>query len=332
MKRFNKGVLDIDAEQTVASINQAIQHQIQTVLKKRGTVVAISGGIDSSVTAALSVNALGNSRVLTLALPEVDSNPESTRLARLLAAHLGTELIVENIAGVLEAFGCYRHRDEAVKRIFPEYTSDYKLKIVLPQNLLDTNRINFFYLTVEDPSGRQETKRLPVKELLEIVAATNHKQRTRTQFAYYHADRLEYAVCGTPNRLEYDQGFFVKGGDGLADLKPIAHLYKSQVYALARHLGLPEDICTQRPTTDTYSLGQTQEEFYFALPYDKLDLVLWALNHNVPAAETAEVMGYTEEQVNRVYADIIQKRRRTEYLHLKPLLVEPVPEIKTSFS
>ena len=121
--------------------------------------------------------------------------------------------------------------------------------------------------------------RLPLQEYLQIVAATNFKQRIRKTLEYFHADRLNYAVVGTPNRLEYDQGFFVKNGDGAADVKPIAHLYKTQVYALARHLGLPEEICNGAPTTDTYSLPQGQDEFYFALPYDQMDLALWALNH-----------------------------------------------------
>ena len=59
------------------------------------------------------------------------------------------------------------------------------------------------------------------------------KQRTRKQIEYYHTDQLNYAVPGTPNRLEYDPGFLVRNGDGAADSKPIAHLYKSRVYPLA---------------------------------------------------------------------------------------------------
>ena len=98
---------------------------------------------------------------------------------------------------------------------------------------------------------------------------------------------MNYAVIGTPNRLEYDQGFFVKNGDGSADVKPIAHLYKTQVYALARHMKLPKEICEAIPTTDTYSLAQGQDEFYFALPYAQMDLALYALNHGYSAEELA---------------------------------------------
>jgi len=326
MKKFHRGVLDLDLDSEVNRITETIKKLVIDDLQKRGAVIAVSGGIDSSLTAALAALALGKNRVLVLCLPERESSPDSARLGRLLAEHLSVRYIVQEIGPVLEAFDCYKHREEAVRRVFPEFREGYKYKIVLPQNLMETGRVNVFSLVIEDPDGQQKSKRIPPREYLEIVAGTNHKQRTRKQFEYYHADRLGYAVAGTPNRLEYDQGFFVKGGDGLADIKPIAHLYKTQVYAIGRHIGLPDDILAQKPTTDTYSLGQTQDEFYFSLPYDKLDLILWALNHDVPAAETAEVMGYTEEQVKRVYADIIQKRRTTRYLH-RTLFIEPVPEI-----
>jgi NAD+ synthase len=167
-----------------------------------------------------------------------------------------------------------------------------------------------------------------LKAYLEIVAATNFKQRTRKMLEYYHADRLNYAVAGTPNRLEYDQGFFVKLGDGAADVKPIAHLYKSQVYALAEHLGVPEDIRRRPPTTDTYSLAQGQDEFYFSLPYDKMDLCLYAKNNGLPISEVAQATGLTSEQVERVFGDIDTKRSTTRYLHLAPILVDDVLEIK----
>jgi NAD+ synthase len=162
---------------------------------------------------------------------------------------------------------------------------------------------------------------MPLDAYLAVIAATNMKQRTRKQLEYFHADRLNYAVAGTPNRLEYDQGFFVKQGDGAADFKPIAHLYKTQVYALAEYVGVPADIRGRAPTTDTFSLPQGQDEFYFAVPYDKMDLCLYAHNHNVPAAEVAPIVGLSPEQVERVFKDIEAKRRVAQYLHARPLLV-----------
>jgi len=135
-------------------------------------------------------------------------------------------------------------------------------------------------------------------------------------------------VVGTPNRLEYDQGFFVKNGDGSADLKPIAHLYKTQVYALARHLGIPEEIVNAQPTTDTYSLSQGQDEFYFAVPYEQMDLVLWAYNKGMKASEIAGDLSMKRGQVEKIFRDIELKRRATKPLHTPPILAVPVPEIE----
>jgi NAD+ synthase len=188
-------------------------------------------------------------------------------------------------------------------------------------------RVSHFHLIAQSPDGAMHDVRLPLAEYLQIVAATSFKQRTRKMIEYYHADRLNYAVIGTPNRLEYDQGFFVKNGDGAADIKPIAHLYKTQVYALAKALDLPEDITNARPTTDTYSLAQGQDEFYFALPYEQMDLALWAHNHGVAAADLAPVIGITEEHARMIYEDIQAKRRATAYLHRSPVLIDDVPEI-----
>jgi NAD+ synthase len=184
--------------------------------------------------------------------------------------------------------------------------------------------LNYFNLVVESPDGRLDKKRMPADVYLQVVAASNMKQRTRKMLEYYHAEHLNYAVLGTPNRLEYELGFFVRGGDGLADVKPIAHLYKTQVYALARYLGVPEDICRQEPSTDTYSLPQTQKEFYFAIPYDQLDLLLHAFAHGVTPSEAGEVLGLSSKQVERVYRDIAAKQRVAALLNQAPILLEQV--------
>jgi NAD+ synthase len=297
-------------------------------LRKKGVVVAVSGGIDSSVCAALSVRALGASRVQALILPETDSSPESRTRGDLLCRHLGVRFEVTDITPILSAFGCYRWRDEAIRSVFPQFRPEWKSKIVLSGSPLAGDRMNFFKIVVRSPAGDFQEKRMPLEAYLQVVAATNFKQRTRKTLEYFHADRLNYAVVGTPNRLEYDQGFFVKNGDGAADLKPIAHLYKTQVYALADALGLPEEIRTATPTTDTYSLTQGQDEFYFALPYDKMDVVLYGLNHGMSAARVAEETGLTADQVDRVFQDIRTKRRTTHPLHMKPVLMESIPEIE----
>jgi NAD+ synthase len=323
---FSKDVLQIDAPRVAAQIEDAIRTQVFQSLRRRGIVVGLSGGIDSSVVTTLSARALGADKVLALLMPERDSASESAELGTLLTQKLGVPTLTEQLRDVLEAAGCYERQNSAIRSVFPDFADADRFKITIP-SILDGDRLNISELTVQKPSGEQRTSRMPPAAYLQIVAATNFKQRFRKLMEYYHADRLHYAVAGTPNRLEYDQGFFVKQGDGAADLKPIAHLYKSQVYALAEHIGVPEDIRRRQPTTDTFSMPQSQEEFYFALPYDKMDLCLYAHNHSVPAVDVAPAVGLTPAQVERIFKDIEQKRRTTRYLHARPLLVEPVFEV-----
>src|SRR5215212_484061 len=323
---FTKEILAIDAPAVAASVADAVRQQVMGTLRRRGAVVGLSGGIDSSVVAALCVKALGKERVLGIFMPERDSSDDALRLGRMLASHLGIEAVVEDIAPALRGLGCYDRQNDAIRQVFPDYGDDWKCKITLP-SILDSDRLNVFQLTVQRPDGGTETSRMPLGAYLQLVAATNYKQRVRKMTEYYHADRLNYAVAGTPNRLEYDQGFFVKQGDGAADFKPIAHLYKTQVYQLAAQLGIPEAIRRRPPTTDTFSMPQTQEEFYFALPYDRMDLCLYAYNHGVPSSEVASVVELTADQVERVFKDIEAKRRATRYLHSPPLLVASVAEV-----
>jgi NAD+ synthase len=325
-KPFSAETLRIDAEAEVERIAAALREQTRKTLRKRGLILGLSGGIDSSVSLALAVRALGAENVFCLFMPEFDSDPDSLRLGRLVADTFGVESAIEDIGPTLQAMGCYTRRDDLIRKLVPDFGPGWGSKIVIA-NALQSEGMNISSLVVQSPDGVQQKLRMPADVYLGIVAATNFKQRTRKQFEYFHADRLNYAVIGTPNRLEYDQGFFVKNGDGAADVKPIAHLYKSQVYQLAAHLGVPAEICARPPTTDTFSLAQTQEEFYFALPYDRMDLCLYGLNNGVPAAEVAAAAGLTEDQVARVWRDIAAKRKATKYLHLSPLLVEPVAEL-----
>ena len=323
---YSPSILEVDAAAETGRIVEAMRAFVSGTLRRRGAVVGISGGIDSSVVAALCARAFGPERVLGLIMPERHSSGDSSRLAETLAATVGIATLTEDIAPVLESAGCYRRQDEAIRSVVPEYGAGWKCKLVLP-SLLEGERLNVTRLTVQDPAGATTTVRLTASAYHQLVAATNYKQRVRKMTEYYHADRLQYAVAGTPNRLELDQGFFVKQGDGVADFKPIAHLYKTQVYQLARYLDIPAEICSRPPTTDTFPLEQTQEEFYFALPYDRMDLCLHAHNHGVPAADVAPAVGLTVEQVERVYRDIEAKRRATRYLHASPLLIEPVNEV-----
>ncbi len=322
--RLNAATLTIDCAAEVEKISRWMVDAVGAQLHKRGAIIALSGGVDSSVCGALAVRALGASKVFGLLLPEHDSSDSSADLGTQVANQLGIQFQIQHIGPTLEDIGCYRWRDDAMQAVFPEYRPGWRSKITIAGGA--QGRVNFFKLVVQSPAGAVFDKRLPIREYLQIVAATNFKQRVRKTVEYFHADRLNYAVIGTPNRLEYDQGFFVKNGDGAADIKPIAHLYKTQVYALARHLGLPEAVCNAVPTTDTYSMSQGQDEFYFALPYTQMDLALWAHNHQVPAAELAAALKIDAEQAAFIYGDIEAKRRGTHYLHARPVLVEPVHE------
>lgn len=326
--KLSWSVLDLDPQAEIERICDGLRDGIARVLHKRGAVVAISGGVDSAVCAALAAKALGADRVLGLILPERESASASSERARSLAAQLGIAHIEEDITPTLEALGCYRWRDAAAKRVMPAYGPGWRMKIALAGGL--EGRINHFRLIAAEPGGARHEARLALPEYLEIVAATSFKQRVRKTLEYFHADRLNYAVVGTPNRLEYDQGFFVKNGDGAADIKPIAHLYKSQVYALAACLGLPAAIAAAPPAADTYSLPQGQDELYFALPFREMDLALWALAHGVAAGELAAALGTTEERARHIYRDIRAKRRATEYLHRRPLLLGAVPEVESA--
>ncbi len=330
-RTFSAKALKLDCEKESAKIVQAIREIVLKRFKKKGVVVALSGGIDSSVVGAICTRALGKDRVLGLLMPERDSSEETLVLSRLIAGKLEIPTVHEDITPVLEAFGCYRRRDDAIRSVIPEYGEGYTCKIVLPK-VTEDDRYRIFSVVVRSPEGKEARARLSTRAYLEIVAATNFKQRVRKTLEYYHADRLNYAVTGTPNRQEYDQGFFVKLGDGAADLKPIAHLYKTQVYQLAAFLGVPEEIRRRPPTTDTYSMPQSQEEFYFSVSYETMDLCLYGKNHGVPPEEVAAAAGLTPEQVERVYRDIDNKRKATRYLHCPPLLVEEIPEIDTGKS
>jgi NAD+ synthase len=311
-------VLDPAAE--VERITGWMRERLRLDLRKRGLVLGLSGGIDSSLCAALAVRALGRKNVFALYMPENDSDPESLRLGRSVAETFGIDSILEDIGPSLAAMGCYERRDAFIREAVPEYRNGWASKIVF-DSTINTGGYNISSLVVRSPQGDMRKVRLSASAYLGIVAATNMKQRTRKQLEYHHADRLNFAVLGTPNRLEYDQGFFVKNGDGAADIKPIAHLYKSQVYQLAAHLGVPAEILSRPPTTDTYSLPQTQEEFYFALPYDKMDICLYGLEHALPPATIAAATGLKESDVELVWADIAAKRKVARYLHAAPLVM-----------
>jgi NAD+ synthase len=316
---FHKDVLRIDPAAVTEELVANLRRDVRQTLRRSGAVVGISGGLDSSTVLALCVRAFDPNRVIGVMMPEKESSPDSTSLARNLADQFGIETVVEDVTGALTGFGCYARRDEAIKRVFPEYAPGYGAKITLPGSVLDSDALNVFYLTIITPQGEQKSKRLNLRDYLQIVAASNFKQRSRMTMLYYHAELRNYAVVGTPNKNEHDQGFFVKWGDGGYDVAPIRHMFKTQVYQLAEYLDVPLEIRQATPTTDTYPAHSSQEEFFFRLPFAVMDLLWYAQEHNVPVAEVAQVMGLTEKQVQRAFSDLERKRRTTEYLRTAPI-------------
>ncbi len=316
---FSKSDINLDVKKETDRIVEKLKDDVFHKLKKRGAVVGISGGIDSSVTLGLCVKAFGPKRVVGIMMPEHDSNPDSQKLATDLANQFGVEHIVENMSDSLSGFRCYERRDEAIKRVFPEYNSDYKAKITLSTDILDKDTLNLFHLNIISPSGEEKIERIPIKEYLQIVAASNFKQRSRMCMLYFHAESRNFAVVGTGNKNEHEQGFFVKYGDGGADVKPIAHLFKTQVFQLAAYLNMPEEIQNRVPTTDTYSAEQTQEEFFFRLPFEILDTIWFGWEKGVTAAEIAAALDLKPDQVENVIHDIKRKIAATEYLRMNPL-------------
>lgn len=317
---FSADVLKLDVELEITRITDSIRRIVGEQFKRKGAVVGLSGGIDSSVVAFLCERALGNDRIQLLFMPEADSSLDSLRLGRVVADALNAPSVLEDINPILIGARCYERRNDAIRLVVPEYGPGYKCKIVLP-GLLDAGRYAIFSVVIQSPDGETKKVRLTPEAYRGIVAATNFKQRTRKMMEYYYADLLQYAVAGTPNLLEYDQGFFVKNGDGAADFKPIAHLYKSQVYQLAAYLGVPEEIQRRSPTTDTYPLEQSQEEFYFTLPHEQMDLCLYGKDHGISAAELAHAGGLTEDLVGRAYQMIESKRKVAKYLHAQSMTI-----------
>jgi NAD+ synthase len=320
-KPFSKSILQIENVETECKrIAEKLHDDVYNRLHRMGAVVGISGGIDSSVTFALAVNAFGAENVLGVMLPEKDSSSDSAQFAQKLADKFGVKTITENITGVLQGFGCYLRRDEAVKRVFPEYDpAIHKMKIGAKSSGLYTNLPPLFSVIIVGSKGNEQSKRLPAAEFRQIEAASNFKQRCRMSMLYYHAERLHYAVIGTPNKHETEQGFFVKYGDGGADVMPIGHLYKTQVYQLAHHLGIPQEIIDRTPTTDTYSAEQTQEEFFYQLPFEQMDLLWYAHENGYVPEEVAPVMGKTVEQVKSIFVNFERKYKTTEYLRMGPI-------------
>ncbi len=318
---FNLEVLKIDPVQELDRLSEFIVGQVNT-RRKKGVIVGLSGGIDSACVAAVAVHALGNEKVIGLVLPESESNPISSEYAIKHAKALGIEHRQINITSTVDSVVKYNWRDEFLQKMIPEYKPGYKYNITLPTDLLERASYSFYRLQVQMPDGELKSKRLNPDEFLTITSFANIKIRARMLHLYAEAERRNLLVIGTTNRTEFILGDFCKYGDGGTDIEPITHLYKNQIYQLSGHLKVIPEIIDRQPSPDTFSLPVSDQEFFFRISFDKLDYLLYAWEHEVPAKEVAKVLVLSEDAVERAYYDFASKNRATAHLREVPKTLE----------
>jgi NAD+ synthase len=318
MKNFNHNILNIDCAAEAERICEFMKKTVLKDYRKKGVVVGLSGGIDSALTAALSVKTFGKERVLGLILPEKESSPESELLAQELANQLAIKSETISITSILQSLGVYQRREAIVRKYFPDFTEGWKYKLVISKDTLEREGFNIFHLIAIDKVGVAHQERLSLADYLEMVAVTDMKQRTRMMQLYFHAEKSNTIVAGTTNKSELLQGFYVKYGDGGVDMEPIAHLYKMQVFQLSEFLGIPQSIIKRTPSPDTWSAEVSDEEFYFRVPYDLLDLLLYAHEEKLPVEDVSNVLDLPREKVLRFYKDFEAKNKATWHLRVMP--------------
>jgi NAD+ synthase len=311
-------VLDLDLATEVDRISAWMVDAVANQLHRRGVIIAMSGGIDSSVCAALAVRAFGTGKVFGILLPERDSSHKSADRGALVADHLGVTYELQDIAPALAAIGCYRQRDEAIRRVFPDYADDWKCKLAISGGA--KGGINFFKLIVQSPDGTTTEGRLGLKEYLQIVAATNFKQRPA------RCSITTMPTGSTMRCAERRTGSSMTRASSsrTATVPPTSS--RSRISTRRRSTRWRGTSGSPR-RSERGCLAQGQDEFYFALPYHQMDLALWAHNQGLPAADVAAGLGISEEHAKFIYTDIEAKRRTTHYLHARPILVEPVTEV-----
>lgn len=320
--KFSKDIILSNPEYETDLVRDFLSAQVKGVPKRDGIIVGVSGGVDSAVVASLAVRAVGKENVLGLILPEKESNPISAEYAVKVINSLGIEHIKVELTESVASFDAYKNRDKVIKEIFPDYTPEYKFNIYLPQNLLDVDRYNFYTLRVDDGKGNIREKRLTKKQLLAITAAANVKIRSRMIALYYWGEQENYLVAGTTNKTEFILGDYCKFGDGGTDVECISHLYKTNIYELAEYLEVPKEIRERTPSPDTFSLPVSDTDFYFCLPFNILDPLLYAWQYNISAAETASALDLGEDQVKRAFRDFQSKHASTEHIRVLPASIE----------
>ncbi|MCX6827539.1 MAG: NAD(+) synthase [candidate division Zixibacteria bacterium] len=320
--KFDRNILRINVEYEIGIIKAFLLSAMKATPKRDGFIVGISGGIDSAVVASLAVAAAGKDNVMGLILPEKESNPISAEYAKKLADNLGIQYKTIDITDTVDSFDAYKNRDKTIKEIFPEYGEDYKFNIFLPQNILEVDRYNYYTLRIDNGHGDKKEKRLSKKQLLAITSAANVKIRSRMMALYYWGEQYNYLIAGTTNKTEFILGDFCKYGDGGTDIEGIAHLYKLQIYQLGLSLGVPKEIIDRTPSPDTFSLPVSDRDFYFCLPFEILDPLLYAWEYKIDIEEVAQELNLAKPQIERIYRDFLSKNISTEHIRCLPKSIE----------
>ncbi|MBN2440707.1 MAG: NAD(+) synthase [Spirochaetales bacterium] len=319
---FDLNVLKINPEQELKKLSQFIVEQMRVILKRKGIVVGLSGGIDSACIAAIAVHAIGKDKVVGLVLPEKESNPVSKEFAVKHAETLGIEYRTIDITPTVESVSGYSQRDEYIQTLVPEYKEGCKYNISLPTDLLERDSFNFYNLQVQISNGEIRKKRLNLEEFRAITSFANIKIRSRMLHLYAESEKRSFLVAGTTNRTEFFLGDFCKYGDGGTDIEPLSYLYKNQIYQLSEYLKVIQEIIDRQPSPDTFSLPVSDQEFFFRIPFDKLDYLLYGWEHKVPEKEVASALNLPEDAVIRAYKDFASKHRATAHLREMPHTLE----------
>lgn len=305
-----------DLEKTVDRITDFIKYEVYDKFQKSGAVVGLSGGVDSAVTAALCTKSLGAEKVLGLIMPEKESEPTSLLHAQKLAQKFNIRTEIVDITPILDSFGVYRCKESIIKNKFPDFNDRCKYRIVVPPKLKNTIGIPFVEML--DEKNKQHKLKISTTDFLALTAATSIKHRVRMTMLYFHGEKNNLCVIGTTNKSEYLQGYFVKYGDGGSDVEPLVNLYKSQVYQIGRFLNIPEEILTKEASPDVWSFPATDKEFFFSVPYDIVDLLLYAQENNLSVKEIQKFTNLSEENIKNLLHVQSQKYAKSQHMREIP--------------
>jgi NAD+ synthase len=309
--------LNRDIENVALNIRSFIKNQI-VGFKKKGAVLGVSGGIDSAVALTLCVQELGSENVYCLLLPEKESAPSSKTLGADICESMGVSYEEVPISPILESLNIYEKKEQIIKRTCPEYDPEiHKTSLVLP-DFLNQGLLNVPYIRLIKDDETVAKYRLKASDYLEMIGLQGVKQRSRMLVQYMYAETMNYVVCGTTNKTELLLGQYVKYGDGGVDLEPLADCYKTQIYALGRYLNVNEEIMKRPPSADTWSHYTTDEEFYWRMPINVMDQLLYSREHNLPLHVIEANTGLSREKIEQALKHINKIKDSTEYIRAAP--------------